>query len=67
MWETSEALCQRNLNDRKDVAQVLRLQAELRLRMEYIDKANLFVDDVKAEHDIRERDEEMERLLEDAM
>ena len=33
-------------SDRKDVAQVLRLQAELRLRMEYLNGANLFASEI---------------------
>jgi len=67
MWETTQELCQKEIDDRKDLADVLRLQAELRLRMEYLDTSNLFVDNVKAEHDMLERDDEMELLSEDAM
>lgn len=67
IWEVDADLCQKEIDDRKDLASVLRLQAELRLRMDYIESANLFVDDVKAEHDIREREDEMELLSEDAM
>ena len=67
MWEVSQELCQKEIDDRKDVADILRLQAELVLRMEYLDRANLFADDVRAEHDIRQRDDEMELLSEDAM
>lgn len=33
-------------SDRKDVAQVLRLQTELRLRMEYLNGANLFASEI---------------------
>ena len=33
-------------SDRKDVAQVLRLQGELRLRMEYLNGANLFASEI---------------------
>ena len=60
-------LCEKEIEDRKDVAEVLRLQSELRLRMDYIENANLFSEDVIKEHDILERDELMEILSEDAM
>ena len=67
MWEVGAELCQKEIDDRKDVAEILRMQAELRLRMDYLDRANLFADDVRAEHDILQRDMEMEILGEDGI
>lgn len=60
-------LCDKEAADRVDVAELLRLQAELRLGMEYLEKANLFKEDVMAEHDMRQRDLEMEILSEDGI
>lgn len=42
-------LLEKEVQDRKDVADVLRLQSELRLRMSYLEDANLFADDVHKE------------------
>jgi hypothetical protein len=67
VFEEKSVLCEKEIEDRKDVAEVLRLQSELRLRMDYIENANLFSEDVIKEHDILERDELMEILSEDAM
>lgn len=39
----------KEVQDRKDVADVLRLQSELRLRMNYLEDANLFAGDVHKE------------------
>ena len=67
-YETEDAnLCEKEIQDRKDMADLLRLQAELRLGMEYLNKANLFSADVMAEKDMRERDLEMEILAEDGI
>jgi len=60
-------LCDKEIQDRKDVAGLLRLQAELQLGMDYLEKANLFAHDVIEEHDLRERDLEMEILSEDGI
>ena len=68
LYETNDpALCDKEEQDRVDVAELLRLQAELQLGMEYLEKANLFKEDVMAEHDMRERDLEMEILSEDGI
>jgi hypothetical protein len=40
---------EKEIEDRKDVAEILRLQEELRLRMDYLDKANLFAKDMHDE------------------
>ena len=63
----SKELCDKEIQDRKDVAELLRLQAELQLGMDYLEKANLFAHDVMDEHDIREREMEMEILSEDGI
>ena len=61
-----EAECNHEMNDRQAVANMLRLQAQLRKEMETLDN-NLFVKDVRNEHDIRDRDMEMEILEEDGI
>lgn len=63
----TKTLCDKEIEDRKDVAELLRLQAELQLGMDYLEKANLFAHDVMDEHDLRERDIEMEILGEDGI
>ncbi|KAL3900314.1 MAG: hypothetical protein SGARI_006266 [Bacillariaceae sp.] len=60
-------LCQKEIDDRMDVAQVLRMQAELQLRMEAIRGSSLFADDCLAEDAIRQRDELMDYLCEDSL
>ena len=60
-------LCEKEIQDRKDVAEVLRMQAELQLRMQAIEGSSLFVDDCLAEDAIRQRDDLMELLGEDAL
>jgi hypothetical protein len=67
LFEKEGELCDKEMQDRKDVAEVLRLQSELRLRMDYVTNANLFSADVAKEHDIQERDKAFEILAEDAM
>lgn len=42
-------LMEKEIEDRKDVAEILRLQEVLRLRMDYLDKANLFAKDIHDE------------------
>jgi hypothetical protein len=65
--EQGEALCDKEMEDRKDVAEVLLLQRELLLRMDYIKNSNLFSEDVIKEHDIQEREKVFEILAEDAI
>ena len=67
LFETTEDLCEKEVADRKDVAEVLRMQAELQLRMEAIRDSSLFVGDVLEEANIRARDMEMDLLSEDGM
>ena len=40
---------EKEIQDRKDVADILKLQSELRLRMNYLEGANLFAADVHEE------------------
>ena len=54
--------CFKEIEDRKDVAEVLRMQSELRRRQEYLKKANLFERNVHSVHDMEERDEYMEMM-----
>ena len=49
-------LCDKELEDRQDLAELLRLQSELVLRTDYLKNANLFASDVQSEHDQSERD-----------
>jgi hypothetical protein len=49
--------CEKEIQDRLDVADVLRLESELMNRQEYLRKANLFNDNVHQMHDARERDD----------
>uniref|UniRef100_A0A7S4JFN5 Uncharacterized protein n=1 Tax=Odontella aurita TaxID=265563 RepID=A0A7S4JFN5_9STRA len=46
-----EVMEQKEVGDRKDVAEVLKMQSELRLRMDYLENANVFADDVHNEVD----------------
>jgi len=54
-FESSDAskpsMMQKEVHDRKDVAEVLRLQCELRRRMDYLNGASLFTKDV---HDMED-------------
>eukprot|EP01083_Nonionella_stella_P098382 276625_1 len=45
------SMMQKEVTDRKDVAEILRMQSQLRLRMEYLNGANLFAADV---HDMED-------------
>lgn len=56
-------LCDKEIQDRLDVAEILRLQIELQLRLEYLQKANLFADDVRRAHSALERQHFKEALL----
>eukprot|EP00558_Chaetoceros_sp_UNC1202_P005652 CAMPEP_0197246648 /NCGR_PEP_ID=MMETSP1429-20130617/18653_1 /TAXON_ID=49237 /ORGANISM="Chaetoceros sp., Strain UNC1202" /LENGTH=134 /DNA_ID=CAMNT_0042707363 /DNA_START=40 /DNA_END=444 /DNA_ORIENTATION=+ len=44
--DNAAAMMQKEVNDRRDIAEILKLQGELRLRMDYLDNANLFAHDV---------------------
>jgi hypothetical protein len=60
-------LCEKEIQDRKDVAEVLRMQAELQLRMEAIRGSSLFASDVLDESLIQQREELLEMLGEDGV
>jgi len=61
--DSSQELCDKEIQDRKDVAEILRLQIELKLRSEFLKKDNLFAVDVKKERDVEERKKFKEALL----
>lgn len=63
--ESSQELCNKEIQDRLDVAQILRLEIELKLRLDYLkDHSNLFAEDVRKNHDKLERQKFKEALLE---
>ena len=49
-------LCEKEETDRRDVAETLRMAAELQLRVDYLKNANLFADDVHKELDMEDRE-----------
>jgi hypothetical protein len=67
LFEVDEALCQKEIDDRIDVAEVLRLQSELQLRMDAIAGSSLFAADVIDEQNIHQRDELFDILGEDGV
>jgi hypothetical protein len=62
-----DELCEKEIQDRKDVAEVLRLQMELQLRMEAVQGSSLFASDVLEEAMIQQRDALLEVLEEDGI
>lgn len=54
-YEKDSGFGEKEIQDRIDVAEILRLQIELQLRLDYLKGANLFAEDVRKEHDARER------------
>lgn len=50
-----EESCDREIQDRMDVAHILRLRIELQIRKDHLNKENLFASDVKKSHDDDER------------
>mmetsp|Transcript_19970 Transcript_19970/g.29249 ORF Transcript_19970/g.29249 Transcript_19970/m.29249 type:complete len:148 (+) Transcript_19970:157-600(+) len=63
LYEKDEDMCIKEVADRKDVSEVLRMMGELQLRSDYIKNANLFVDDVKKDAVNNVRDEFVENVL----
>jgi len=61
-FETDETLRAKEVQDREDLADVLRKQAELKLRQDYLENANLFLHDVEEAAIIKHRDEYLELL-----
>uniref|UniRef100_A0A7S3L8I6 Uncharacterized protein n=1 Tax=Amphora coffeiformis TaxID=265554 RepID=A0A7S3L8I6_9STRA len=62
---SSPELCDKEIQDRLDVAQIFRLEIELKLRLDYLkNHSNLFADDVRKNHDKVERQKFKEALLE---
>ncbi len=62
-FEENSMLCDKELSDRGDLAELLRLQSELLLRTDYLKNANLFASDVQSEHDQYERDTLIEKVF----
>ena len=56
-FESEERLRAKEIKDRLDLAEVLRMEAELSLRHDYLEKANLFKEDVLENHFMKEREE----------
>mmetsp|Transcript_8 Transcript_8/g.14 ORF Transcript_8/g.14 Transcript_8/m.14 type:complete len:154 (-) Transcript_8:426-887(-) len=53
--DSGKEICDKEIQDRVDVAEILRLKIELQLRMDYLKNGNLFAADVIKEHDAEER------------
>lgn len=62
-YEDNEALQDREVKDRKDLAEILRMEAKLAIRHDYLKKANLFKSDVDEAHDMRNRDDAMDAIM----
>jgi hypothetical protein len=62
---SDQELCDREMSDRLEVAQILRLEIELMLRLDYLkNHSNLFADDVRKNHNKVERQKFKKALLE---
>ena len=58
-------MCQKEIQDRLEVAQIFRLEIELKLRLEYLkNHSNLFAEDVRKHHDKVEREKFKQALIE---
>eukprot|EP01083_Nonionella_stella_P029512 81220_1 len=62
-YESGEEDCSKEIDDRKDLADALLLQGELRERTHYIKEGNLFAYDVKADGNMHDRDEFFEHVV----
>ena len=49
--------------DRTDLSNLLLLQGEMQERMRYFNEGNLFAYDIKADHDMHDRDEFIEKIV----
>lgn len=61
-YETDAETCTKEIDDRKDLADALLLQGELRERNHYVQEGNLFAYDVKADSDMHDRDDFFDRI-----
>jgi len=61
-FESDEELRAKEIQDREDLADVLRLEAELKHRQEYLKNANLFKEDVEEAVMLKHRDEYLELM-----
>lgn len=61
-FETTKTLRAKEIQDREDLADVLRKEAELKLRQDYVKNANLFKADVDEAAELKHRDEYLEHM-----
>lgn len=61
-FEESPTLQIKEVKDREDLADVLRLEAELQLRQDYLQKANIFCDNVKSSIESNKKKDYMELM-----
>ena len=61
-FEKDDTLRTKEVQDRNDVADVLRKEAELKLRLDYLKNGNLFKEDVEDAVMIKRRDEYLELM-----
>mmetsp|Transcript_12594 Transcript_12594/g.30737 ORF Transcript_12594/g.30737 Transcript_12594/m.30737 type:complete len:141 (+) Transcript_12594:137-559(+) len=61
-YETDAETCTKEIDDRKDLADALLMQGELRERNHYVQEGNLFAYDVKADSDMHDRDDFFDRI-----
>eukprot|EP01082_Thalassiosira_pseudonana_P007615 g7042.t1 g7042 contig23:1739931-1740591(+) len=62
-YEDGAEACQKEIDDRHDLSNVLLLQGEMQERTRYLKEGNLFAYDVKADQDMHERDEFIEHVV----
>ena len=63
-FEKDDELRAKEASDRKDMADVLRKEAELKLRLDYLKNGNLFKEDVEEASMLKHRDEYLEAMEE---
>lgn len=61
-FEEKEHLREKEISDRHDMADLLRKEAELKLRQDYLKNGNLFKEDVEEAVMLKHRDEYLEEL-----
>ena len=63
-FEKDDELRAKEASDRQDMADVLRKEAELKLRLDYLKNGNLFKEDVEEASMLKHRDEYLEAMEE---
>ena len=61
-FEKDDELRAKEASDRKDIADVLRKEAELKLRLDYVKNGNLFKEDVEEAATLKRRDEYLDAM-----